>query len=264
MKPAQKTACGFTLIELLTATAVLILLLALLMSMVSSITASWQRSEGQKERQISARIVMAMIQKDLQAAIFLDKDDDRLQFIVNPSSLSDDYPSSAFWQMAAGANGTNTDVYEVGYFIQWPPNQAASELCRYRVPASDTNSIIYQPNQWLTTSKVRTYAPGSLDDSLGGLIMEKVLGFWIRVYDADGNPLPNYDSRTAAVNPASADIEIVVVDSVTARRITDSDKAIIQSLAAQSEDALTFINQLPATAKTGSRVFQSHVRLNTP
>lgn len=251
---------GFTLLELLVATTILALLLTLLFSIVSEITTSWQRSEGRKERQTTARIALNMMKSDLQSALFLKSEDKRLQFVVNPASLAGTYQQSAFWQNLAGEN--ESDLHEVGYFIQWPENRRAGELCRYRVAADDPQSIIFDPIQWLSPSRIQTHAPGSLDASANGLIMENVLGLWIRVYDKDGNLLPDYDSRATTNSPASAEIEFVVADSRTMTRI--QDKTSIKSLSAQSQRAIDLIEQLPPAVKAGSQLFQSRIPLSSP
>lgn len=251
---------AFTLLELLVATAVLALLLTVLFSIVSQITASWQRSEARKERQITARIALNMMKTDLRSALFLEQDDKRLQFVVNPASLNGTYQQSAFWQVLAGEN--ESDLHEVGYFIQWPADRPAGELCRYRVSASDPDSIVFKPDQWLSPARVEAHAPGSLHSSANGLIMENVLGLWIRIHDKDGNLLTDYDSRTATSRPASVEIELVVSDSRTATRIPD--KAVLKNLSAQSERAVDFIEQLPPVLKAGSQIFQSSVPLSTP
>lgn len=262
--PPSKKCGGFSLMEVLVASAILILVLGFLMTFISHATQTWQRSEARKNRQIAARIALTMLKNDLQAAILLPSGDNRLQFILNPPQISSQYRDAAFWQTLS--SNRDGDLYEVGYFVQWPAGRDAGELCRFRTSAVEADSIVYQEANWLTGGRVNTNAPGSTADPAAGLVMDHVLGLWIRLADHEGNWLPeNYDSRTSAERPASAEISLIVIDAQTARRISNPEE--IQSWVQNASDAASFMNVLKTSAPAvhaGSQVFQTRVCLNIP
>lgn len=254
---------GFTLLELLVAAAVFALMVVLLFAVVSQATRIWQQADNQKNRRQTARVLLEIMVRDLESALFpLDRSNtNSLQFLLNPP----DAPSrdSAFWQTAVPGEGARGDMFEVGYFVQWlnGVDGPRSALCRYSVSATNAGVIFDNPAApWLTAAKLAAFAPGLTDTATyKGVVAENVAGLWITLFDKDGatNGLgPVYDSRTASVRPASAEIGFVLLDPIAARRLA-SVAYLTNSHPATPEE---FMQMLPEPIRSGAQIFRARAR----
>lgn len=252
------------MIELLVATAVFLMLAALLLSMTSEAGKMWQRAESQKARRQVARIIMETMTRDLEAAAFplALNATNSLQFLVGPSTGTEDlYPNAAFWQTAVMGNGPAGGLAEVGYFVQWHGKKSA--LCRYFVASTNSDSL-FSDNQggwedWLTPAKVATYAPGLRNsDTFAGLVAENVLGLWITLYDSNNVAYTNYNSRITTVRPVAAEVGIAVIDPHTAERLSDPGTI------AYTPTIDTFVTNLPESIRDGVQTFKTRIQLQSP
>jgi len=220
---------AFTLIELLVAVSVLTILLVILLGMTQNVSTLWQRAEGQKNRQQTARMAMAAITKDLESSLFSfsTNADPRLEWRLNPGFNEFQNPNAAFWAATAPAGEDGTDVAQVGYFVVWTTNDSrqTAELRRLFIPGIDPDSIFQDPSQTLDAATVARLAPGSEDtNSQRGLIGQNIAGLWIKLFKSDGTALPtNYDSITDTNRPAFAEVAILVLDPTTAKRLNSSN-----------------------------------------
>lgn len=263
---------GFTLLELLAASTILIFLLALLLTIVSQSSRIWQSSESAKSRRQTARILLEMISRDLEAALFPllpSGSGPGPQFLLNPPSVDASVLNrdAAFWQAALPGRGDRGDLYEVGYFVRWSQDSEGAHgvLCRLQVPASAADSLFQNPTApWLTPAKLDTYAPGLADTTAHrGLLAENVLALWITLSDKDGNTsgfAPSYDSRAAAVRPAFAEVAIVLCDARTAQLIKAPQDITAHYTAASVE---AFVDGLPPEIRRGTEIFKIRVSLET-
>lgn len=258
---------GFTLVELLLSVTILALLLTLMLSMISHVTNLVQQAEASKNRRQTARFALEKIARDLEVALFpIDRQSSNsLQFVCNPS-IAPNFPNSAFWQAALSGEGTTGDIAEVGYFIDWASNPAGEtfpELRRYYVPPDAEDSIHQNPTNWLTTSKIEKYAPGSDgtgNHALRGLIASHVLGLWMTLFDAEGKHLAStsYDSRISKDRPASVEVTLVVTDPRTAKRLPPRTQLENQLLTATSPEA--FIDSFDQESiRSGLQIFRNRI-----
>lgn len=260
--PRNPGAPGFSLVELLVACAVLTLLLTVLFTVVSQALRLWQQTEGQKTRRESARICMEMMVRDLEASSFPISSSGTFQFLLNPPALASCQNRDAiFWQAITYSDSPPGVPSEVGYFVQWEGTKSA--LCRYRVPASDADSIFHNPADWLSPAKVKAHAPGLADsDAFAGMIAENVIGLWITLYDRNGNEKglnPTYDSRVTDSRPAVVEIGLALIDARIASRIT-SPEVITSAYTAAIDD---FPSRLPLPLREGVQIFKFRVLLKS-
>jgi len=256
------------MIELLVATAVFAVLMTLLLSIVSQTTRLWQQSENQKVRRQNARVLLEIMTRDLESALFpLDRTNARsMQFLLNPAEAPL-HRDAAFWQAVVPGQSAKGDVFEVGYFVQWTNdahNRPRSALCRYSVPASNTDTIFYNPSApWLTAQKLVTYAPGLGDtNNFKGVLAENVIGLWITLYGEDGstNGLgAPYDSRTASARPSSAEVAFVLLDANIANRL--QSMAPITNNISSTPEAL--VASLPDDMRAATQIFRARARFET-
>lgn len=256
---------GFTLVELLVAVAVFALLMVLLLTLVSQATRIWQQTDNQKVRRQTARVLLEIIVRDLESALFpLDPTNSRsLQFLLNPPAAPRNR-DAAFWQAAVPGEGARGDMYEVGYFVQWindTNNRPRSALCRYGVSATNSDAIFQDPSlEWLTVGKLAAYAPGLADTgSYKGVLAENVLGLWITLRDKDGttNGFGSfYDSRETTNRPASAEIAFVLLDANAAKRLV-SAAALTNNFLSSPEE---YVAALPPEIKSGTQIFRATAR----
>lgn len=205
----RRTAHGFTLVELLVATAVFALMVALLLTAVSHVTAAWRNADGQKSRRENARVVLDLMARDLRGAIppHPSSSTNAVPFTLNPSGFSSGNGSdSLFWQTALPADRTKTDISTVGYFVR----ENLRALCRL-----STNGSV--PNAW---DDADTLAPATESDDYRGLLADGVLGLFVSLFDKNGNEIAaTGDHSTFETNlPASATITLLVADPATLRR----------------------------------------------
>lgn len=261
---------AFSLTEVLVATAVFALLLTLLLSITSGTSRIWQEGESQKARRQAARAVLDVMTRDLEAVQFpiVKGSTNSLEFLLNPAGASGLLNHDAiFWQAPVPGESVSGDLQEVGYFVQWitdankPPR---SELCRLRVPATNATAIFNSPQDWLTSTKIDTFAPGSKDtNNYQGLQAENVIALWITLFGKSGTnwtPLPSpYSSRdTNLPYPARAEIALAIADPTILRRLGSAD-AITSKYNASTIDA--FVSALPPEISKGVSIFRTSVNL---
>ncbi|MCE0496488.1 MAG: hypothetical protein LV481_00890 [Methylacidiphilales bacterium] len=261
--------------------AIFSVILLVLVEMVMQTTLIWQRVSGASANRQNARLLLQMMGRDMQAAVFpTDPANSNLLFQVNPASLSDSSylnPSAAFWQADfSGTAATNGDIQDVGYFINWVVDGSGVEhgtFCRIQVPRPSTNSTT-SPLA-ITQALLANDAPGLANTNLAsatayqGLLADGVMGLWVTLYSTNTTstnlPASTYYSTNATFQPAYADLGIVMMDSTVAARINSSNLASITNLYSTSTNAASFINQLPANFQPSVQAFTTRVQLkNVP
>lgn len=261
---------AFSLIEMLVATAIFVLLVALLLSLISNVSLVWQKSDGQKSRQQAARRALEMISRDLEAAVFpvFSSLPSSLQFQLNPGVTGYQNPSAAFWQATAASDTNGSDLSDVGYFVAWTTNaqsQPVGELRRYLLAATNADSSFQTGTNVITAAKLDEKAPGSTDSSASlGLVAQNVVGLWITLFTVDSSGQTNvydsgspYDSKTTADRPTSAEVAVVVMDPRLAGRLPNPSS--ISALYTNSADA--FATALNQQIGNGAQVYKTRVLL---
>lgn len=257
---------AFSLIEVLVATAVFAVMLALLLGVTSNMTQLWQRLEGQKQRREAARIVLEIISRDLQAAVFpFDRSNiQNAQLLLNPTEISASLKNrdAMFWQSAAAAGGTRGDLATVGYFVRWldVAGDPRAVLCRFALlpnnPYISEPTIFDSPDNWLSDALADAVAPGGDTDGRG-MLADNVLGLWVTLFDREHELPSSYDSRDQSLGlPTSAEVAIVIIDATTARRITSSDQ--ITALYSRPS-AQEFLSALPDEIRRGAQIFRTRI-----
>ncbi len=296
--PRSRCQSGFTLVELLVSMAILILLVAILAGVFSSVSKTSQLGYANNERMQNILAITDFIRADLSAALLPVNrtDTNNLQFVVNPGSLGTGVknPHAVFWQSPNAADQTLGDVAEVGYFVRWNTDNAANPrpyLCRFSVAnaVTGTNFLIYSaPAAWLTDVIVDAVAPANATAAYEGLIAENVVALFVQCLDrrgqlitknATGGGFTNalFDSRQGFVDsavPATTNsacalppvvrLGFVLLDASSANRIGSAERAALTSIGAT--DAADYVSQ--ALARTdlkgiaqGLRPYQIEVNL---
>jgi prepilin-type N-terminal cleavage/methylation domain-containing protein len=244
---------GFSLIEVLVATTILALIVTMLGAVVSTVSSYFRTTRGRSECSLSARAIADYIQIDLKAALLpLNPDDTshkNIQFLLNPSSISDSYKNgdTLFWQAPVANDTTYGDIAEVGYFVKWLTDTATPVpvLCRFFVEPADPSSTSYYniyktPDNWVSQTIVDTVAPATSTQNYAGLFSENVVAIWFRCIDGQGAVYKGraFDSRTGAQDsngnlqrlPSAVQVSFVVLDSRVASRLTLSMMADLITL----------------------------------
>ena len=301
---AQARLSSFSLVELLVAIAVLSIIVILLLSMTSSITSIWQAGQAHNERRATTDAVFEHMQRDLQQAAIPASHPGNPQFIntnslemvINPTGIAANYelPQAIFWQAPIATDGSiNGSLAIIGYFIQWV--NGAPCLTRLLINPSSTGSyeIYSNPSSWITSSLITSTAPATAASNYAGLLAPNVLGLWVQVLDANGNPIQqvgatapgeSFDSRlpyaytnyaytnsggtpALATNvacglPAAVQIGIVVIDSRTALHLAGTEKPSATSLTGNFwSDIQTFYQGLPTFIQKGAEIQTTTVNI---
>jgi prepilin-type N-terminal cleavage/methylation domain-containing protein len=283
-QPAARSTHAFSLLEVLVATTILAVIVSMLGSIMSSVSASWTSAAGRTETGLSARAIADYIQTDLAPALLPVNNSDQanLQFILNPSPLPEDYKNgdALFWQSPVANDTTYGDIAEVGYFVKWitdSNNQPKPILCRFFVEPTESGTAsvykIYQsPSNWLNKDSIDEVAPGTSDKNYAGLFAENVIGIWFRCFDSQGNCYGRaFDSRTAPSDatksrlPCSVQVSFVVVDSRSAERLTASLQSALMSLnsTVSGEVATKDKTVSPATADASLKSISAGLKAHT-
>ncbi|XHR28356.1 MAG: type II secretion system protein J [Chthoniobacteraceae bacterium] len=253
----RQSGRAFSLLEVLVATTILAVIVSLLGSIMSAVSASWTSATDRTETGLSARAIADYIQTDLASAQLPvnNADQSNLQFILNSANVPADYKNgdALFWQSPVANDTTYGDVAEVGYFVKWitdSKSQPKPILCRFFVEPATSGSAssayqIYQsPAKWLTQEIIDTVAPGTSDQNYAGLFAENVIGIWFRCFDGQGNDYGRaFDSRTTPADstklrlPCSVQVSFVVVDSRNAARLNSTLQAALATLASSVSEA---------------------------
>ena len=292
---------GFTLIELLVSMTILILLVAILSGIFSSVSKTSQLGYANNERMQNILAITDYIRTDLRSALLPVNrtDTNNLQFIVNPGSISGAFqnPHSVFWQSPIATDQTLGDVAEVGYFVKWNTDNASNPkpyLCRFGKDISNGNPPdairIYQhPTDWINDSVIAAVAPADQASAYQGLIAENVVALFVQCLDKYGQPVatnaagipfsanPRFDSRQGYIDSKNATnaacalppvvrFGFVLVDSRSALRIGPTEKTVLTTLASSATDAADYVTK--ALARTdlkgigqGLRSYQIEVNL---
>lgn len=244
---------GFSLVEILAAIAVLLLVMLILVGLSDQMSRVWSKGLSQNQHRNRARSALTFMGRELrQTVVSPDSTDTALQLIINPTSVTLNFPNSIFWQAPVATDTTNGNIAEVGYFIRRDGNRA--NLCRMLVNPTDTNFLIYDnanPDKWVSDSMLDLVAPATKASQYRGLFLENVIGLWVKAYNKDGTPYLGNSRQTTPVNqlPACIKISLVFLDETSAKRATSP-----VPLAGASDTPETFINNLPTVLKAGASV----------
>ncbi len=264
------------------AIAIFSILLVVLLQIVTQTTKVWQQVSGDSASRQNARLLLQLMRRDLENAVFSIGSTNNLQFQMNPASLNGSgylNPSAAFWQTAvSGSTAINGDIQDVGYFINWVPDSTGvvhGTLCRIQVARPSFNSAT--PFLTITPSLLATNAPGLANTDLTspnafhGLLADGVVGLWMTLYSSNMNVISassSYNSAsTGAAQPAYADIGIVMLNPGVAKRITTSNLTSITGLYSNPgcTNAASFVSLLSPTFQAGARSFTTRVQIkNVP
>lgn len=250
---------AFTLIEILIATAVFAILVAMMASVANQSFSVWSKSGNKSDLRESARMAVQFIGSELRQAVLpvYPGDQDGLQFVINPSSISTSSTSSKnrdciFWQAPIATSGSSGNLAIVGYFVR---NQ---QLCRLLVNPDDPDYSIYTQRDWCTEDLLSKKAPATAQADFKGLFLENVLGMWATAYvtgtaSATGTATSQYDSRVEKKLPSRVEISLALLDKPGAQLLKRG--ATLPDVNTYS-DAASFQNALPAN-------LQGHVETAT-
>jgi prepilin-type N-terminal cleavage/methylation domain-containing protein len=251
---------AFTLVELMVAIAIFTLLVVLLAYASRSVSNLWVSTRESSSRQQSERAILDFVARDLEGALLpiIRTDPKSLQFVRNPSTVSDPYRSgdTLFWQAPIATDVTRGDIAVVGYFVKWVGTKAS--LCRLFVNPTETANyrINTSPGDWINDGVLASAAPADKASGYTGLMAENIVGFWAQPLDVYGRAIlvpPDFDSRATYTDssgktfptgclPPAVKISIAVIDSQRASRLSGS----LQTLANSSTDAEDFIGKVSA------------------
>lgn len=203
---------GFTIVELLAATAVFMVMMALLVGVVSQVNAGWQRAEAQKNRREAARVVLDYLVRDLEAALSPLPQAPSVNLDMNPDAFSTYRNRDAlFWKAALPAEPATSDTCVIGYFVKPPEDGESYRLCRFVAPLTFSTTTIDE-----TLDSVATLTPADQSGDYKGLVAEGVVGLWVTLYDRNNqvlaSPGGSYRSTSRDDFPAMAEIALVVAD----------------------------------------------------
>lgn len=203
-KVAARLPCGpearafaFTIIELLVAAAVFMLMLTILFGAISQFNSAWSQSQGQKNRRESARTLLDLISRDLQATIppLSGVGTNAVSFELYNGAVGDTNSQALFWQTTLPVNRSKSDVATVGYFVN-------ADHSLYRLY---TNAPL--AGLWAQTNSVG-------GPNYNNLLAEGVLRMAVTLFNKDGTVSSN--TATYATNlPAAAEITLVLADDRT-------------------------------------------------
>ena len=283
---------GFSLLELLVATALFIGLALVLVSIASRLSSFWQMGIAHNERRSSALSAFSRMARDLRfAALPGNPASTNLQFVINPSSLGNNYklPQAAFWQAPVAGDRSRGNMALVGYFVQWvsetngSPANLVPKLCRLVV---DSQYQMQKPSDFVSDGLITTNAPATKAAGYSGQLAENVLGLWMQPLDQQKRPITNdsksqpfptgqFDSTKgytvsftnsptatfASALPASLEVVLVAVDARTAKRLSGTERP-----GGRTEnmwnDVNGFYNNLPQSIKQGARIYSTAIDLH--
>ncbi len=238
---------AFTIIEMMVATAVFMLMVVLLVSVVSQVNVVWQQMDGQKNRRQSSRALLDLISRDLQGALSpLDGGNySKIQFDVNPSGADNaiNKKSSLFWMTASPGTRSGSDIMTVGYFVR--RLSTGSVLCR--VQLSGVVSDIW--------TQAVSLAPADTASDYKGLAADGVLAMYVTLYKKSGDieSAPGQTYKGTAL-PYSVEVELVIADARTALRLVGN-----METADTAPTADAFVTALGKDFRPGIQVYRTRV-----
>lgn len=216
---SRKAARGFTLLEVLVASALFLVILAILLGVMNSTTLIASDASRRIEASRIARESLDLMGRDLTGATLpwaRDKTNS-LQFVVNPAGNVFANRDALFWQapiVRESTNNTGGDLAVVGYFVlrDLQANAAESrfQLRRVYVDPKSSDYQVYGTNSTTWLPDLTQFAPPASADKTNaqkGWVADGVLGMWVRCFDRSGNVLPNstnFDSRAPLFGQTNA------------------------------------------------------------
>jgi len=248
--------CGFTIIEMMVATAVFMLMVVLLVSVVSQVNSLWQQTDGQKNRRQSSRALLDLISRDLQGALCpVDgNSSSKIRFNLNPVGLNDsgvgNFKSALFWTTVNPGSRRVSDIVDVGYFIR--RTSSGSVLCR--IERRDDG----QPNPPDIWTLAGSLAPADEANDYRGLAADGVLAMYVTLYKKSGQveSLPN-ETYSGTALPYSVEIALVIADSRTTQRLVSAGKLTAADDLADTPEA--FVTALGESYRAGVQVYRTRV-----
>lgn len=227
------------------ATAVFMMMVVLLVSVVSQINSAWQQTDGQKSRRESARTLLDLISRDLQTALgpVDTANASKLKFDKSPGGFAEKHKDSLFWNCSSPRLRSNSDIITVGYFVRQTDN--GSDLCRLQA-----SGVV--DNVWTQASLL---APGTAPN-FQGLVAEGVLAMFVTLYDENGTVLADPGaSYSSSKLPHSIDVALVIADPRTVKRMLSAGSL------PDLPDADTFMNSVPEQYRAGVQMYRTRVDL---
>jgi hypothetical protein len=189
--------------------SVLALLLVVLVQMLNAISKTWGDGEKRIENFGNGRAILDLIARELAPAVISNAH----QMIQNPftdAQRSATVPTlapnsdSLFWQAPLRAS-PNGDLCEVGYYLTDPGanGKGPYQLKRFFVPQDHAKFLVYAtsytPNsttaRWIASPTGTTFTATEFDN-VSSVVSDGVLGFWVRCFDVNGEPIPWFLSNS--------------------------------------------------------------------
>lgn len=243
-RPSRK-ARAFTIVEMLVATAVFMMMVVLLVSVVSQINSAWQQADGQKNRRESGRTLLDLIARDLQTALAPvdEKNASGLEFNKSPGGFPDLHRDALFWNCSSPRVRSNSDIVTVGYFVR--QSSTSSDLCRLQ--ASGVVDDVWAQASMLAPATAPNYQ---------GLVAEGVLSMFVTLYGKTGNVLANPGaSYSSSTLPHSVDVALIIAEPRTLKRMLAAGTIPSQSTVE------TFMNAIPETFRAGVQLYRTRIDL---
>lgn len=199
---------AFTLLEVLVATAILVVIVALLASLLGAGQNSLIRIDGGARQRQEAMAVLNMISSELRSSIaapvhldeFAHPGTRRAELLINPPLLGSDLlnPGAIFWQSFSMIGDGTPSL--VGYFLRWDTSQAGAPrplLCRFQLESARAGLELNrlrngtQDRTWIDEDTMikKNFAPGTAAKGFQGWVADYVIGFFVRALDPTGNTI---------------------------------------------------------------------------
>ena len=236
--PGQRRHSAFSIVELLLAMSVLTLLMVFLVQMLNAVSRTWADGERRVENYQNGRAILDLIARELGPAVISRVDRPQVgltlptlgshQLIQNPMSPAQQstvVPSMApnsdslFWQ-APVATGVETELAEVGYYLTRDTTAGAIgayQLKRFFVPSGNAKFLIYTRTPTGDYTPTATEAPwiasssaslppafsASEFEAASSVVSDGIVGFWVRCFDVNGEPIPWFGTHSTQKGSAS-------------------------------------------------------------
>ncbi len=184
---------GFTLVELLLAMSILAVLVVLLSSLLGGVSRAWISGEQQVETYQDGRAILELMSRELAQSVI----SPRFQMVQNVA-----LPAAAnvrqntvnlFWQAALHST-PGGNVSEVGYFLR-----DDFHLMRFFVPPEDATN--YQIFAAVPSDISAPWTAVASNSALHTPVSGRVIGFWARSFDLNGDLIPWLSSAVPAASP---------------------------------------------------------------